>query len=645
MPRYEEVLGGAGETKVMLGNAAIARGLLEGGLQFASAYPGTPSTEITEALGYASSKLGVPYVEWSVNEKVALEAALGAAISGLRAFTGMKHVGLNVAADPFFSSAYLGVGGALVVVSADDPWMWSSQNEQDNRIYGLHAYVPVIEPRGVQEAKEAAKLALQWSEALKRPILFRITTRIAHSRAQVQLGELRKEELKGEPRFEKDPSKWTLIPEFARRHRLELLEFWENVKREFSNFPLNTVEMGGDVAVLASGIGYVYAKEAVKELEADVTLIGISTPVPLPESVIERALEHDKVLVVEEGEPVVESQLRQEAQLRDTNVKILGKMDGTLRKYGELDLAEVRVALGKLVGKEVEAPKPVQTSLRLPPRPPVLCPGCPYRSYFYALKRAVNKLRLEPIYSGDIGCYSLGIFPPFEVQDIIIDMGASVGAGGGIAQAFSDDPKRVVIAIIGDSTFYHSGITSLANVVYNRAPLLTVILDNYTTAMTGHQPHPGVGISASGKPAKEIDLVNVVKGLGVEKVVVADAFSIKDSEEKTVEALKYVIEKREPAVVIAKGACSLVALSHARRKRVLVPKYYVDESKCTACGICYTAFNCPAIIKKDDGKAWIDPALCVGCGQCEQICPFGAFVITERSPEWERLLRTAKPRW
>ncbi|UXD21250.1 indolepyruvate ferredoxin oxidoreductase [Ignicoccus pacificus DSM 13166] len=644
LPKYSEVLSEEGKTEIMLGNAAIARGLLEGGLQFASAYPGTPSTEITEALSYFASKKGVPYVEWSTNEKVALEAALGAAISGLKAFTGMKHVGLNVAADPFFSSAYLGVDGALVVVSADDPWMWSSQNEQDNRIYGLHAFVPVIEPRGVQEAKEAARLALEWSYALKRPFLFRITTRIAHSRAPITLGKINLEELKAEPRFRRDPSKWTLIPEFARRHRVELLRFWEEVKGELSDFPLNSVEGSGEIAVLASGIGYVYAKEAVKDLEIPVTLIGISTPVPLPDRVIEKALEHDKVIVIEEGEPVVEAQLREEAQKRGSKTEIFGKMDGTLRRYGELDLAEVREAIGRTYGMEVERPK-VREVPKLPPRPPVLCPGCPYRSYFYALKRAVNKARVEPIYSGDIGCYSLGITPPFEVQDIIIDMGASIGAGGGMAQAFREDPKRLIIAIIGDSTFYHSGVTSLINVVYNQAPLLTIILDNYTTAMTGHQPHPGVGIGAGGRPAKEIDMESVVKGIGVEKVLVADAFSIKDSEEKTLEAIKYVIEQRKPAVVIAKGACSLVALAHARRKGIKVPQYYVEESKCTACGICYKAFNCPAIIKKEDGKAWIDPSLCVGCGQCEQICPFGAFVIKERVPEWDQLLRTAKPRW
>lgn len=438
MPKYQEVIEEAGRTKVMLGNAAIARGFLEAGLQYAASYPGTPSTEITEALEYASSKLGWPYVEWSVNEKVALESAAGAALVGLRAFSGMKHVGLNVAADPFFSIAYLGIEGALVVVSADDPWMWSSQNEQDNRIYGVHAYVPVIEPRGAQEAKEAAKLSLDWSARFKRPILLRITTRIAHTRVPISLGSLRKHE--NVPFFQKNPKRYTLVPEFAREHRIRLLEDWEKIRKEFSDFPLNTIEMSGSVAVVASGIGYRYAKEAIKELEADVTVFGVSTPVPMPSKFLEKLTEYDEIIVIEEGEPVVEGQIRSHLQARDSNARVYGKMDGSLRVYGELDLSEVRELIGRVLNIKVEKRRTEIIQLNIPPRPPVLCAGCPYRSYFYALKRVINRNRVNPIYSGDIGCYSLGISPPFEVQDIILDMGASISAGGGIAKAF-ERPK------------------------------------------------------------------------------------------------------------------------------------------------------------------------------------------------------------
>jgi indolepyruvate ferredoxin oxidoreductase alpha subunit len=628
----------AGEA-VMLGNAAIARGFLEAGLQFAASYPGTPSTEITEALAYAYRTLGWPLVQWSVNEKVAVESAVGAAIAGLRSFAGMKHVGLNVASDPFFSSAYLGVEGALVVVSADDPWMWSSQNEQDNRWYGVHAYVFTVEPKGVQDAKDAAYHALEWSAKLKRPVLLRITTRIAHSRTSFKLGPLKK--LPAEGKFVKDPKRWTLIPEFAREHRLELLRYWEELKSKAHEFPLNVVEGEGEVAVLASGIGYQYAKEALEELGLEAKLFGLATPVPLPEKFVEEISQFEKVVVVEEGEPVVEAQLRAELQKRGAKAEVLGKTDGSLRLYGELDLEDVKELLAKAFGLEHRRPQTVEPP-RTPPRPPVLCPGCPYRSYFYALKRAVNRARVKPVYSGDIGCYSLGINKPFEVQDVIVDMGASIGAGIGLSKALKDE---VVISIIGDSTFFHSGITALADAVYNRAPLLVVVLDNFTTAMTGHQPHPGIGVDAAGREAPRVEIESVARGLGVEKVVTVDAFNVLESQRGTEEALKYVLEERKPAVVIAKGACSLVALAHARRKGVEVPKYYVDEDKCTACKICYTAFNCPAILKKEDGKAWVDPALCVGCGQCEQICPFGAFVPEKRVKEWDRLLRTAKPGW
>ncbi len=364
----------------------------------------------------------------------------------------------------------------------------------------------------------------------------------------------------------------------------------------------------------------------------------------MPTAFLEKLAGFDEVVIIEEGEPVVETQVRTHLQLRGVKVKVHGKLDGGLKSYGELDLSEVRAFLAKLFGVKVEEPHFEPIELEVPPRPPVLCAGCPYRSYFYALKRVVNRNRVNPIYSGDIGCYSLGISPPFKVQDLILDMGASVSAGGGIAKAFERDEKTVVISIIGDSTFFHSGLSSLVNVAYNRVPLLVIVLDNYTTAMTGHQPHPGIG-GVVGKVERErILLENVIRGIGIEEVEVVDAFDVKDSEEGTERALKCVLEKRKPAVVIARGACALVALSKARREGVKVPKYYVDEGKCTGCGICYRAFNCPATLAKEDGKAQIDPSLCIGCGQCEQICPFGAFVPEFRNEKWERLLRTARPR-
>ncbi len=650
MAHHREVLSPPGKRVIMLGNVAIARGFLEAGLQFAAAYPGTPSTEIVEALSTASRVLGgKPYVEWSVNEKVALEAALGAAIAGARAIAAMKHVGLNVAADPFFSSAYLGVDGALVVVSADDPWMWSSQNEQDNRWYGLHAYVAVIEPTGPQDAKEAARLALTYSEKYKRPFILRTTTRIAHTRVPVDTGEIPLDKLEPRGEFHKDPARWTLVPQYARRKRLELLDYWDKIAEELASFPLNSIEGSGDVAVVGVGLGHRYAREAVRVLGAEdmVTLYKVATSVPFPRPLAEKILSHDTVLVVEEGDPVAETQLKAMAQEAGAKTRILGKRgEPLLPRYGELGLDKVVKALAKVTGKE--APKwalepPESLDEKLPPRPPVLCPGCPYRGFFYALRRAVNKLRLKPVYSGDIGCYSLGVLPPFHVQDTIIEMGGSIGAGNGFAHVLRGD-NDIAIAIIGDSTFFHSGITPLLNAVYNNAPLLVIVLDNHTTAMTGHQPHPGTGIRATGEPGRAMSIESVAREVGVEKILVADPFDVKDSEAKLLEALRYVKENKKPAVLVAKGACILVALRTAYRMGVKPVAYKVNLDKCTGCGICYTVFNCPAIHRRSDKKAEIDPALCTGCGVCAQICPFNAFEpVAEPNPEWFKIMRTAKP--
>ncbi|HIP85242.1 MAG TPA: indolepyruvate ferredoxin oxidoreductase subunit alpha [Pyrodictium sp.] len=648
MPRYDEVLEKPGTVRLMLGNVAIARGFLEAGVQFVAAYPGTPSSEIVEALAYASRKLGVPYVEWSVNEKVALEAACGAAIAGARAVVAMKHVGLNVAADPFFSISYMGVEGALVVVSADDPWMWSSQNEQDNRWYGLHAYVLTIEPTGPQDALEAAKLALEYSSKLKKPVLLRSTTRISHTRAPQRLGKIDLEKLKPNGKFQHDPSRWTLIPQYARRHKLRLVEYWEELQESIHDFPLNGIEgvRGSGLAIVGVGIGYRYAREAVKKLglEDQALIVRVSTSVPLPRKLAEDALEEGLVLVVEEGDPVVETQLKAYALEVGSKALIFGKRDGLLPLHGELRVEVVAAALAKIAGLEYEGARGGEDlGLELPPRPPVMCPGCPYRPVFYSLKRAANKLQVKPVYAGDIGCYSLGILPPFQVQDIILEMGGSIGSANGLAHVL-DVSREPVIAIIGDSTFYHSGITPLLNAVYNGAPLLAIVLDNHTTAMTGHQPHPGTGNRADGRAAPCVDPEQIARGLGVE-VYSVDAFDVKGVEETFANALSKVLKEKKPIVVVARGACILVALSEARRKGLQITPYMVVEDRCVGCGVCYKVFACPAISGRRDGKAKIDPALCTGCGVCVQVCPFNAIIPARQpNPEWHKIMRTAKPR-
>ena len=319
-----------------------------------------------------------------------------------------------------------------------------------------------------------------------------------------------------------------------------------------------------------------------------------------------------------------------------------GKERGPIKRTGELNLSNVTEALASVVGIDYAKPPTAKVEISLPPRPPVLCAGCPYRAVFYALRRAAGKARVRPVYNGDIGCYSLGVNPPFQMQDTIVEMGGSIGLANGISHIVDGD--QVPIAIIGDSTFFHAGLPGLANAVYNRSPMLVVVLDNRTTAMTGHQPHPGVGVTASGQPGVELDIAQAARGLGVEYVKVIDAFNIKEGEKEFYEALRYVKEKKKPALVVARGACILLAIANARRKGVKYTVYRVNLDKCTACGLCYRAFNCPAIYADSDGKARIDPLLCTGCGECAQICPFDAFEpVDEVSEEWLKIMRTAKP--
>ena len=644
---HREVLAEPGKPVVMLGNVAVARGALEYGVAFAAAYPGTPSTEIVEALSYAARVLGAPYTEWSTNEKVALESALGAAYSGVPALAAMKHVGVNVAADPLFSSAYTGVPAPLVVVSADDPGMHSSQNEQDNRWYGVHAYLPVVEPAGAQEAREAVIEAFRLSEEFRHPVILRTTTRVAHTRVPVVPGEINEEGIRRKGRFRRNPERYTLVPAHARRLREELVSRWERIAERLSSHPLNRAEGPEDarVLVVGSGLGYRYAREALRHLGLldRVRLLKLSAPIPLPRRLlVEEASERDLVVFVEEGEPVVETLAKSAFYDEGLRVRVAGKGTGHIPLTGELELEKVVPGLARLLGVNYTPPEPPRARLEIPPRPPVLCPGCPYRSVFYALRRAIARAKVLPVFTGDIGCYSLAVLPPWRMQDTIIDMGASIGVGNGVAHSVEG---QVPIAIIGDSTFFHAGLPALANAVYNKSPMLILVLDNRTTAMTGHQPHPGVGVNAVGEETVELRPERVAEAMGVGFVAVTDAFDVHSQEKVFYEALEYVKRESKPALVVAKGACILVALAEARRRGVRYPIYAVDDSKCTACGLCYKAFNCPAIWSKPDGKATVDPLLCTGCGECAQICPFDAFYPkTPVEKEWEEIMRTAKPR-
>ena len=625
------LLAPSGTTLLLMGNEAVARGFLEAGGGFAAGYPGTPSTEVIESLAEVAKAAGI-YVEWSANEKVALEAAYGASLVGVRSMAVMKHVGLNVAADALMSIAYTGVRGGLVIFSSGDPSMWSSQNEQDNRIYGQISYVPVLTPSDPQEAKDITVRAFDLSEKFGHPVLEVSTTRVSHTRGPVTVGPLRPPRTKGT--FERSRS-LTLVPAVAREQREVLVSKWTEIRKYLEEFePFNRVEGEGELAVVADGVAYAYAKEAIQRLrlERRVRLVKLSTPVPLPRKFVLSAIsDAQKVLVVEELEPVVESQVKQILAEEGVRLSVSGK--DLVGLTGELTLGRVTAAIGRFAGVEVQAPETIKVDLKLPPRPPTFCPGCPHRATFYSLRRAVNGLRLKPVYSGDIGCYSLGLYDPFREQDIILEMGGSVGVANGLAHSVEN---QVVIAIVGDSTFFHAAVPALLNAVYNGAPFLTLVLDNRVTAMTGEQPDPGTGVNALGEPAKAISIEELARGAGVEKVVTFDPFNIKESTEKLMEALSYVVKERKPAVAVARKACALEAVRRARRRKVQIPLYQVIEDKCTGCGICYNAFSCPAIVVKDDKKAWIDPSLCVGCSVCAEICPYKAIVkVVQEGEGWE----------
>ncbi|MCX8195540.1 MAG: indolepyruvate ferredoxin oxidoreductase subunit alpha [Acidilobaceae archaeon] len=638
---YPEVLAAPGSRVFTLGNVAIARACIEYGVGVAAGYPGTPSSEIIEAIAFAAKKLGYPYVEWSVNEKVAFEVAYGAAIAGVPSVVAMKHVGLNVAADPLFSSAYTGVEAAFLVVSADDPAMWSSQNEQDNRIYGLHAYVPVFEPAGAQEAREAALEALKFSEEQKHPVILRTVTRVSHTRALHVFGELRKPRLVGS--FKRDPSRWALVPANARKRREELIAKWQRFSQLLSSSPLNSAEgpETSKLVVVGAGTGYRYAREALRRLGllGEVRLIKISTSVPLPREFLAKELVgKEKAVVIEEGEPVVEDQLKLLSFDLGLQLSVAGKRSGHIPLSGELKVEKVAEGIARALGLSPPAREVMRPSISAPPRPPLLCSGCPYRGVFYSLRKVASKMRLKLIYSGDIGCYSLGINPPLSSQDTLVEMGGSLGLGAGFSHVVKD---ALVVATIGDSTFYHAGLPGLVNAAYNSAPMLVLVLDNGTTAMTGHQPNPSSGENLRGE-AKRVSAEEIAKAAGADGITTVRSFSLEEVDKGVAEALREAASGKLH-VLVARGPCVLTAMAEAREKGISRPVYTVLEERCKACTICYNLFACPAIVSTQDGKAKIDPRLCTGCGVCAEVCPFEAIVPESKvEKEWREML-LAKP--
>ncbi|NNF99622.1 MAG: indolepyruvate ferredoxin oxidoreductase subunit alpha [Desulfobacteraceae bacterium] len=598
---------------MVLGNEAIARGALEAGLAFAATYPGTPSSEISLNFFQISQESDL-YFEYSANEKVAMEMAAAAANSGVRSMAIMKHVGLNVAADALMTLAYVGVKAGLVVLTADDPFMFSSQNEQDNRYYAKLGGLPMLEPSSVEEAKEMVGQALGISEQLQVPVLFRTTTRINHSTAPVDLKPLNIG--KPEGKFDKDPMNYVTVPAISRRLHVKLLEKLEKAKELSETSPFNFIEGTGKWGIICSGVSYNYVSDAVKDLgigdKTRILRIGFSNP--LPEQKIKAFLKDcDQVLVAEEGEPFLEEAVKAFAQEEALTLKIKGKDKDLFSRLYEFNPAIARQAMANFFGIPYTPPAIADTSdvPEIPNRPPNLCAGCSHRATFYAVKKAA--VGRNTIYPTDIGCYTLGFLPPLSMADFLICMGSSVGTAG----AFSKVTGDKVISFIGDSTFFHSGIPGLASAVFNNHNFTLVILDNGTTAMTGHQPNPGVQmddwkLDGYGR----VSIENVVRSLGVQHVTVIKPLKIN----KSIDAIKEAIDYQGVSVIISEEVCVLFAKGLERVKK---RKSFRVTDRCKNHQDCVKELGCPAFYMADDRPA-IDPVMCVGCAVCAQICPENA---------------------
>lgn len=577
---------------IMLGNEAIARGAYEAGVKVSAAYPGTPSTEISEYLVQYKEDL---YCEWSPNEKVATEVAVGASIAGTRAMSCMKHVGFNVAADPAYSVSYMGVNGGLVIIVADDPGLYSSQNEQDTRMVARAAQLPVIEPSDSSEAKEYIKMAFELSEQFDRPIVYRTTTRLAHSQGLVTLEDRKVPEDKP---YVKDIRKTVMMPGNAKLRHIEIEKRNKELAEAANTLPINRVEMNDTkIGVITSGIPYQYVKEALPN--ASVCKLGLVNP--LPRKMIEDfASKVDKLYIVEELDPVIEE------QVKSWGIECVGKDIFTVQ--GEYSANMIRE---RILGETLEIDQPAA----VPGRPPILCPGCPHRSVYYTLK----KLKMHA--AGDIGCYTLGAVAPLSVVDTTMCMGSSISTLHGMEKAKGKEYIKNWVAVIGDSTFLHTGVNSLMNMVYNQATGTVMILDNSTTGMTGHQDHAATGKSLMGDPTYAIDIPGLCRAMGIKNVVEVNAFDI-ETLEKTI---REEVAKDEVSVIITKSPCVLLS----KEKK---PLYTAHSDKCKKCGMCMKP-GCPAMTKNADGTVYIDDTMCTGCGLCEKLCKFNAIELVKAGEE------------
>lgn len=620
----ELVTGKQGEKQFLLGNEAAVRGVIEAGLSVAATYPGTPSSEIGNILSMIAKDANI-YFEFSTNEKVAMEVAATAAASGLRSFTFMKHVGMNVASDSFMTTAYTGVRGGMVILIADDPSIFSSQNEQDSRHYGQLANLPVLEPSSCQEIKDMVKYGFELSEEVKLPVIVRTTTRVSHMRGIVEFGDIKDNQSDDESHwkkgtFIKDPSQFVPVPAYAQRMHIDLIEKMDEVKKISNksdlNIQTNCTGSKWGVITSSSAFNYVHDVITVNNLDMSIFKIGLSNPFP-DIKLIDFLKDLDEVFVVEEVDPIIEKEVLVVIAQNNLNIKVHGKLDGTFPKYHEFNPNIVKDGFNKFLQFYEKQEPALSDSLinlisEIPNRAPVLCSGCPHRAMYYAVNIAADELKIpkeDMIFASDIGCYTLGINPPYNAADYLLSMGSSVGDGCG----FSIATNQHVVSFIGDSTFFHSGVSPLINAVHNKQNFVLTVLDNRITAMTGGQPNPGIPIDGMGDEAPEISIRKLANATGVKFVRVVNPLNL----EQVVNTYKDAFNHDGVAVIIAKSPCTLIKGFPKR------PVVDFDESKCNQCKKCSNELACPAISFKDN-KIVVDKTMCNGCNICVQVCRYGA---------------------
>jgi indolepyruvate ferredoxin oxidoreductase alpha subunit len=629
-----------GSRLLLLGNEAVARGIVEANVEIAASYPGTPASEIVDTLALVADEVGM-HVQWSTNEMVAFEVAIGGALCGKRSTASMKHIGANWIVDPLMHATYHGFRAGLLVISADDPSGHSSSNEQDSRYLAQLAEIPVVEPSDIQEAKDFVRLALEISEEIRLPVIYRLVTRICHSRGDCVMGDIQRKP--ATPKFEDTYySDFVLgdgivgpkiIPVMHSVLHSKLLHVEEAAARR-GLFKVEHPDSGrlGRLGIITASApaNYVFDYLNKRKLRGTIGILKLGLTLPFPKGAVsEFVKDYDEVLVVEEGEPYIERGIACLAKDLKPSLRVHGKEDRSLPREGELNYGLVDLAISNLLGLPAEEVPRIKSEVMtdaarlLTPRTLTMCAGCPHRAAFYAAKKATRSVaNARYIAIGDIGCYTLGMYPPLKFMQDVFCMGGSVGIANGVAKSGIPDP---VIATIGDSTFFHAGIPALINATFNNANIKVMVLDNEVTAMTGYQPHPGCGETATMKPTKKLSIEAICKACGIDFVRTADSYDLG----ACVNAMEDALRFNGPAVVIFKRVCSQEYLKQARRKHIRIRPYLVDESKCIGCRTCVAAFGCPAIgFDRARKKAYIDAASCMGCGVCGAVCPNGAIAIS-----------------